>query len=557
MTEETLVYVPLGGAGEIGMNMYLYGYGTPKNRRWLMVDCGVAFGDMKSTPGIELIMPDTAFLKDAVKKLDGICITHAHEDHVGAIGHLFERLNAPIYATKFTANIIKRKLHEQYIEAFTVTTCASQEAVRIGAFEVTFFPVTHSVPDAQGVSIKTPLGRILHTADFAISTVGDDPYAIWKRMAQEKTLCLVCDSTNVFERTEKKTENDIKESFKSLIAQTKGAVAATTFASNVDRLRIMARVAVEQGRSVVVGGRAMQRMISTALETGVINDFPPVLSDVEAQSMSPEHLFYLITGSQGEDRAALARIASNRHPAIKLGKGDLVIFSSKTIPGNEVEVTTIYNNLIENGVRVVDDGDYPVHISGHATQDQISEVHKIIQPDICIPMHGEYRHLSRHADLARENGIPEAHIIPNGRMLQIAPGKPKEVDWIETGRLYLDGKRLIGDQSGIVRDRLNLARQGIVFIALTLDENGDLLSDPDVHLSGIPDEYDSYDDTLTDMIVQEVDETIEQMSKRSRHSDEELIKTTKQAARRISNAVWGKKPNVIVSVTRLEDDFED
>lgn len=555
MVEETLVYVPLGGAGEIGMNMYLYGYGTPKKRHWIMVDCGVTFGDMKTTPGIELIMPDVEFIRQI--KLDGVCITHAHEDHVGAIGHLFPQINAPIYTTKFTANVARRKLYEQFVEDAKVTECQSMHPMRVGAFEVTFFPVQHSVPDAHGVVLKTPAGRVVHTGDFGINLSDSNPYAIWTQLSNEPTLCLVCDSTNIFDPPVERTEKDIRDSLSALLSQAKGSVAATTFASNVERLRLMAKVAKDHGRSVVIGGRAMQRMISTAVETGVINDFPTMLSDVEAQSLPAQNVFYLITGSQGEDRAALARIASNRHPTIKLGEGDMVIFSSKTIPGNEVEVTTIYNNLIENGVRVVDDEQYPVHISGHATLDQISKVHKILKPQVCIPMHGEYRHLSRHVEVARENDIPDAHIVPNGRLLQIAPGIPQELEWVETGRTYLEGKALIGDRSGIIRDRLKLARTGALYIALVVDLDGELLTDPQVYLSGIPDNFDAYDDTLTDMIYQEVDELFEQLGKKIRRSDDELIKVTKQTARRVANAVWGKKPNVFVAISRLDEEFED
>lgn len=559
MTEETLVYVPLGGAGEIGMNMYLYGYGIPQKRKWIMVDCGVTFGDMKTTPGIELIMPNPDFIRKQIKNLEGICITHAHEDHVGALGYLFEQLGSvPIYTTKFTASIINRKLAEQYVDDADVVICKPKIPVRIGKFEVSFQPVVHSVPDAQGLLIKTPLGNIVHTADFTIDAGASDPYAIWKEIGQEKTLCLACDSTNIFESQQDRTEADIRDNIGYIMQNHKGRIAATTFASNVARLRLLAKEASKHGRSIVVGGRSMHRMISTAMETGVINDFPATISDTEAANLPPENVFYLVTGSQGEGRAALARIASGRHPGIKLQKGDMVIFSSKTIPGNEVEVTDIYNKLIENGVQIIEDTPAtPVHISGHAGNKEITQVHQIIKPEICIPMHGEYRHLEKHKTVALENGIPYAHVVPNGRMIQLAPGKPKEIDWVNTGRVYLDGNVLIDSQSGVVKDRLRLATDGIVFVSLVVDEGGELLSDPDVHLSGIPHAHQDWNEPLVEVFTQEIDEAFERLTQKSRTSDDALVKLVKQTVRRVSNSVWGKKTNVTVSLTRLEDEFEE
>ncbi|MGB0507518.1 MAG: ribonuclease J [Pikeienuella sp.] len=550
-----LVYVALGGAGEIGMNMYLYGYGPASDRKWIMVDCGVAFGDMASSPGVDLVMPDVEFVQDLGDRLVAIFITHAHEDHVGAIGRLWPRLRAPIFAPLFTAEIAKRKMAEAGQPQQQVNVVGWDSPVEVGGFSVSFLPVTHSIPDPAMLLIETPAGRVVHTGDFKL-----DPAPVigaptdMDRLAEigdKGVLALMCDSTNVFEDGEAGGEQPLRPELLRIITQAKGAVAATTFASNVGRLKTLAEVAVEAGRSIVVAGRAMRRMIETAVETGALESFPTVVSEDNAKDLPAENLFYLITGSQGEGRAALARIANDTHPGVKLRSGDTVLFSSKTIPGNEKEVYRLYNLLAERGIEIVDSNDAHIHVSGHACRDEIRRMHEVLRPQIVTPMHGEHRHLAEHARMAKEWTGAQTVVAANGAMVALDGNSPRVVSHVETGRLYLDGETLVGALDGVIRARLKLARQGHVAVSLVVDEEGELFADPQVIVEGAPSTGD-WDLPLDELISARLDAAITSAPRRERTRDSALEELGKRVTRKACSDTWGKKPTVSVMVTRLE-----
>jgi ribonuclease J len=551
----TLVYAPLGGAGEIGMNMYLYGVGPAKDRRWIVVDCGIGFGDMETSPGVELMVPDIGFIAEQSDRLDGVFITHAHEDHIGAIGRLWDQLRAPIYATKFTAEIARRKLVEEGLSPKAVKVCDWETPVRAGRFEVEFLRVTHSTLDPAALAIRTPHGIVLHTGDFKLdpNPLAGPPasLAAFERLGREGVLAMACDSTNVFAQGTTGSEGDLLPHLERVIGECEGAVAATSFASNVVRLRTLAQAAVACERSVVIAGRAMQRMIDAAVETGVIEPIPGVIPEDRARDIPARHLFYLVTGSQGEGRAALARIAAGSHPTVSLSAGDAVLFSSRTIPGNEAGIHKLYNRLSERGVRVIDADMARIHVSGHARRDELKAMYEAVKPQIALPMHGEHRHLAEHAASALEWGAAQSIVAPNGSMVRLDGNQPEIVDEVPTGRVYLDGDVFVGAFDGVIRDRLRMARQGHAVIALVLDEDGDLIADPEVRLLGAPKDEGV---GLADRIADAVDEAIERAGRKEKRNDGALEEIASRATRKVCLDVWGKKPLTTVMVIRLEDE---
>ena len=433
-----MIYLPLGGAGEIGMNCYVYGYGAPDQERLIVVDLGVTFPDMDTTPGVDLIIPDVAWLEERRDRVDGIFITHAHEDHIGAVGHLWRRLGAPIYARAFTAHIGRYKLEDHGIDGGTFKTVSKwPETVAAGPFTVGFAPVSHSVPESSALVIDCPAGRVVHSGDFKMdeNPVVGEPYdpVMWGEISQAGVRALVCDSTNVFSTHPGRSESSVGGDIEELIRSCTGLVAATTFASNIARLKTLAMAGQRAGRSVVLLGRAMRRMVTAGIETGILAEFPKVVSPEDAASIPRENLLLLTTGSQGERRAATAQLSRGKYMGITLKEGDTVLFSSKTIPGNERSVGRIINNFSELGVDVVDDSSGKYHVSGHANRPDLKALHDVIDPQMVIPMHGEHRHLRAHSVLAQEGGRASV-IAPNGAMLELSGNAPKVVEYIETGR---------------------------------------------------------------------------------------------------------------------------
>ncbi len=552
---DRLVYLALGGAGEIGMNMYLYGFGPAGSERFILVDAGVTFPNMESSPGVELIMADPAFIQSRADRLEGVFITHAHEDHVGALGHLFPRLRAPIYARRFTAAIAQNKMERAAQDTAMVRqTQPWPHMVHAGPFQVGFVPVSHSIPECSSLVIETPLGRILHTADFKVdpTPVVGEPFddATFRAIGDLGVLAMTCDSTNVFVPHAGRSEASLAEPISTLMREAEGLVVATTFASNVARLKTLAESARAAGRQVVVLGRAMNTMLKTARTAEVLDSFPPTLDPLDIDGLPRDRLLVLATGSQGERRAASAQLAAGKYMGIDLKPGDTFLFSSKTIPGNEVSVARILNQLSERGVRAIeDDGRY--HVSGHPNRPDLTRMHDLVRPGTVIPMHGEHRHLAAHAELARELGRP-ALVAPNGAVVEIAPGPVRIVEHVETGRLYLDGTQMIGALDGVVRDRIRMALRGHVTVSILIDEAGKPLGGTWVEAIGLPD-APKLRDGLAGTIEAEIDRELARMKRGDLASDEAIETLATRAVARICNDRIGKKPLCTVMISRLEE----
>ena len=551
---DRLIYLPLGGAGEIGMNAYVYGYGAPGKERLIVVDLGVTFPDMDGTPGVDLILPDIAWLKERKAQIEGIFITHAHEDHVGAIGHYWEDLGAPVYARPFTANIARRKLGEHGLPDSVVNVVdIYPQVINCGPFKVSYLPISHSIPESAGLLIDTPDGRVLHSGDFKIdeTPVVGDPWnaALWEEVSKDGVKALVCDSTNIFSNAEGRSEATIGDAIADMMKEATGMVVATTFASNIARLKTLAIAAQKGGRSVVLLGRAMRRMVEAATEVGILSGFPPVVSPEDALNMPRENVMLLVTGSQGERRAASAQLAQGSYLGLKLKEGDTFLFSSKTIPGNERGVIRIMNQLSELGVDVIDDAGGKYHVSGHANRPDLETMHQIVKPQILIPMHGEHRHLREHVKVGNAAGLTGI-VAVNGMMIDLSGNAPKVAEYIETGRTYLDGSVQIGAMDGIVRDRIRMALNGHMIVTLIIDENDEPLGDPWVEISGLA-ETGRNNAALVEVVEEDLSQFINRANAKTLRDEVKLEKELRTIARRSAQGEIGKKPEVTVIVSRL------
>ena len=548
-----LIYLPLGGAGEIGMNAYVYGYGPKNAERLIVVDLGVTFPDMDSTPGVDLILPDISWLKERRAMIDGIFITHAHEDHVGAIGHFWEQLGAPVYARKFTANIARRKLAEHGHPDNVVTVVESwPETVKCGPFTVGYVPISHSIPESAGLVIDSPEGRVIHSGDFKIDetpVVGDAfNRPLWEEVSKDGVRALICDSTNIFSRAAGRSETSIAGEVSGLMKDATGMVVATTFASNIARLKTLADAAIAANRSVCLLGRAMRRMVEAGMETGVLKDFPSTVSPEDALNIPRENLMLLVTGSQGERRAASAQLANGKYMGLTLQEGDTFLFSSKTIPGNERGVIRIMNQLSEMGVDIIDD-DSRYHVSGHANRPDLETMHQIVKPQFLIPMHGEHRHLREHVKVGNAGGL-SGIVAVNGMMIDLSGNKPTVTEYVETGRTYLDGSTHVGAMDGVVRDRIRMALNGHVVVTLIIDENDDPLGDPWVELSGLAETGNS-DAALAEVMEEDLGQFIKRANNKTLRDDTKLEKELRMIARKTAQSEIGKKPEVTVIISRL------
>lgn len=556
MSADRLIYLPLGGAGEIGMNCYVYGYGPAEQERLIVVDLGVSFPDMDTTPGVELIFPDIAWLEARADRIEAIFITHAHEDHVGAIGHLWKRLKAPVHARPFTAEIARRKMEEQDQPEDAVKLATPwPHRVQAGPFLVSFLPMSHSIPESAALVIDTPAGRVVHTGDFKLDStplVGE-PYdpELWGEVARPGIKALVCDSTNVFVDHPGRSEAVLGPEIERFIASQPGMVVATTFASNIARVRTLAMAGVAAGRTVVLLGRAMRRMVQAAVETGVLTDFPHTLPVEDVGDVPREHLMLIVTGSQGERRAASAQLARGKYLGIEIGEGDTFLFSSKTIPGNEKAVIAIMNALSEKGVEVVDDRGGLYHVSGHANRPDLKQIHALMRPEYLVPMHGEHRHLRGHVRLAAESGL-RGLLAPNGTMIDLAaPGAPV-VDHVETGRLYLDGSVVIGALDGVVRERIRMALNGHVLVTLIMDEEDEPVGEPWCETMGLPPVGHSRS-PLVDVLEHDLGQFLRRADDDLLVDEEKLNEALRRTVRNTALTEVGRKPEVTVVVSRLVD----
>lgn len=549
---EELVFAPLGGVGEIGMNLSIYGLGNRQQRAWLAIDLGVSFGDEEHLPGIDLIMPDVSFLEKERKNLMGLVLTHAHEDHFGAIIDLWPKLKCPIYATQFSAALFEAKCAaERNAPKIPVTVVPSGGRVDIGPFNVEFIPVAHSIPESHALAIHTEVGTVLHTGDWKI-----DPTPIIGRPTDEKRLrelgdagllALIGDSTNAVRDGRSPSEAEVASSITELVKAAKGRVAVTTFASNVARLKAVAIAAKAADREVVVVGRAMERVVQVARETGYLDGVQSFRSAEVYGHLPQDKVLALCTGSQGEPRAALARIANDDHPEITLNRGDSVIFSSRTIPGNEKAVGAIINGLVLQGVEVITDRDQLVHVSGHPRRDELRDMIAWTRPQLLIPIHGEALHLNEHAKLARAAGVPRVLVCRNGDLVKLGPGDPGIIGQVPAGRLYKDGTILEDSKSRAVGERRRMAFSGCAFVAIAMTEQGELADDPAVELVGIPEKNkagEPFDDLVFDAVVS----TVEGLPKARRRDPDALAESVRRAVRSVINEHWGKKPPCLVHV---------
>ena len=554
MSGERLIYLPLGGAGEVGMNAYVYGYGPKGKERLILVDLGVTFPDMDTSPGVDLIFPDIGWLAARASQLEAIFITHAHEDHVGAVAHFYEQLGAPVYARAFTANIARRKMEEHGHPEKAVTTVSPwPETVEAGPFKVGFVPISHSIPESSGLVIDTPKGRLVHSGDFKMDTdpIVGEPWdeALWQSIAEPGVQALVCDSTNVFNTHAGRSESGLGAEIEKLISSAKGMVVATTFASNVARVKTLAEAGQKAGRSVCLLGRAMRRMIDAAEETGVLTGFPRTISPEEARDIPRDNVMLIVTGSQGERRAASAQLAQGKYNGIELKEGDMFLFSSKTIPGNERGVIRIMNLFSEMGVDVVDDSDGRYHVSGHANRPDLEHLHKTLRPQVIIPMHGEHRHLREHVKVCKANGM-QGVLATNGTMLELGGNRPQVVDHVETGRVYLDGGRKIGAMDGIVRDRIRMALNGHVTVNVILDEEDEPLGDPWCEIKGLTEEGSSRA-PLVDVLEADLSQFLGRAKGKTLSDDDVLEDGLRKVVRNSAQGEIGKKPEVTVIISRL------
>ena len=553
--EDELVFLPLGGCDEIGMNLNAYGYGPAHDRRWIIADLGVTFGSLE-TPGVDLICADPEYLIG--EQIDAIFLTHAHEDHIGAVGLLYPRLqtNAPIYATPFTAELVRSKMVERGVDPSWLKPVALGGTVTAGPFEVTYVTLTHSIPEPNALAIKTPLGTILHTGDWKIDPdpqIGEttDVEGL-TALGDEGVLAMVCDSTNVFEEGESGSEESVKQGLIDLISEQKQAVAVTTFASNVARVKSIVEAAEAAGRAVCLVGRSMHRITDAAKSVGILPNTMEFVDESDASQIPAEHILYLCTGSQGEARAALTRIARRDHRNVTFHEGDTVIFSSRQIPGNEKGIFELQNALAGQGVRVITPRmvPYPIHVSGHPCRDELRRMYGWVRPKVSVPVHGERRHIMEHATFAKSLQVPNAVTPRNGSLVRLAPGKAEITNLVPSGRLFLDGDRLVPEGAQGIDERRKLSFSGILFATMTLDDSGDVLDGPVVIAKGLSESDGRIADESIEPLEIAAEDAIGRMKKRDRMDDDAVERAVGRALRKACLNTFGHRPIIEVIVLR-------
>lgn len=544
-----LVFVALGGLGEIGMNVYLYGFGPADDRKWLMVDLGITFPG-EEEPGVDVVLPDLRFIKDEKSALAGIVITHAHEDHIGAVIEMWPELGVPVYATPFSAGMLKAKLAEfGAAKKPRIKEIQPGSRFNVGPFDLELVSMSHSIPETSGLIMRTPAGTVFHTADWKLDPAplvgGPTDDAKIKALGDEGLLALVCDSTNAFRDGRSPSETEVAQSLAKIIEGAKKRVVITTFASNVARVKAVADAAEATGRKLIVSGRALHRVIQVAMDTGYLPEDFKYLGQEHFKLVPPDECLALVTGSQGEPRAALARVAAGEHRDIQLGSGDLVIYSSRAIPGNEKSIIDIHNKLAMLGCQVMTDADGLVHVTGHPRREELKQLFAWTRPRVMVPMHGEVRHLKENARLAREAGIPDVRMVVNGEMVQLAPGKSRVIDDVPHGRYYRDGRLIIPEGEGSVRERRKLSFVGLVAVAIALNEKGHVVGDIDLALDGVPEE-DAGGEPMEDIVLDAVDGTLDSIPPRRRRDPELIRDAVRRSVRAAVDRAWGKKPIVKV-----------
>jgi ribonuclease J len=555
--DDELVFLPLGGSGEIGMNLNAYGYGPSDARKWIIVDIGVTFGREDTTPGVDLILPDPTYLEEQRENILGIVLTHAHEDHIGALGWLWPRLKAPVWATPFTAALVREKLRENGIlEKVPLTEIPLKGKLTLGPFDIEFITLTHSIPEPNGLAIRTPLGLIWHTGDWKIDPdplIGETTdEAALRAMADEGVLAMVCDSTNVFVEGSAGSESEVREKLTEVIRACTGRVAVTAFASNVARVETALQAARAAGRTPCLVGRSMHRIFNAAKSVGLLQNVPEVIDEDESGGLAPEHVLYLCTGSQGEPRAALSRIARNEHRNVVLKQGDTVIFSSRVIPGNEMAIHALYNQFLERGVELITaDDEHLIHVSGHPARDELKQMYQWARPRIAIPVHGEARHIREHVKLAQSLQAPETIAPSNGDLIRLAPGGVALIDEVPAGRLFVDGGVILETEDEAIRDRKRLAAEGAVNVAIAVNGKNAIVAGPNVTVRGLGMEDEDDFDLALEELEGAAKQAFAKLNHAEREDDEVVEASVVRAVRKAAERLWKKRPLVDVAVLRL------
>jgi len=551
---DEFVFLALGGLGEIGMNTYLYGYGPPRARSWLMVDLGITFPH-ESEPGADVVLPDLRYIVADRKNLVGLVLTHAHEDHIGAVLDLWPSLECPIFATPFTAGMVKTKAGEAGKTALPIRTVPLGGRFKAGVFDIEFVGLTHSIPEPNGIAIRTPAGLVFHTGDWkfdATPVVGKaHDVAKLQALGDEGVLAIVGDSTNAMREGRSASEADVARSLIKIVSDAPRCVAVTLFASNVARILSVAEAAHKSGRTLVVAGRALHRIIEIAIETGYLPENFTYLDQQRFQDLPRNKVLVLCTGSQGETRAAVARIAEDEHPDISLDKGDIIIFSSRTIPGNEKAVGRVQNAFARRGVDIVTDAEALVHVTGHPRRDELKDMYAWLRPKIAVPMHGEARHLQEHGKLARACGVNQTFTIVDGEMLKIWPDPAGVIDEAPVGRLYRDGNLIVPGAEGPVKARRKLSFVGVAVVSLVLSRRGEVLGEPGLVLEGVP-LADSDGESMREIVFDAIDGTLRSIPPKRRSDTAMVQEAVQRAVRSAINEVWGKKPVVKVLLSVVE-----
>ncbi len=553
MKNEELIFCPLGGSGEIGMNMNLYAYGPPDNQKWIIVDMGVTFAD-DSIPGVDLILPDAGFIIDKKDDLLGIILTHAHEDHIGAVAHIWPNLKCKIFATPFTAVLIQEKFKEKKIDITKyLNVVPINNKIKLGDFEIDFVSMTHSILEPNGLSITTPLGNILHTGDWKIDSnpligtkIND---AKLKEIGKKGVSVMICDSTNVFSPGRAGSESDVRDSLLKIMENKDKRILVTSFASNVARMETIFYCAKKTGRSVCLVGRSMQRIYKAARKCGYLGNLIEPIEPKNSGNVAKNKIIYLATGSQGEPMGAMNRIVNGVHPDVFLESGDCVIFSSKMIPGNEKKLYHLQNLIVKNDIEIITEENAFVHVSGHPNRDDLKDMYSWVKPKCIIPVHGEHRHMKEHVIFAKEMQVPKTLLIENGDIIKMLPGnQPSIIDKAPTGKLYLDGNFGVEVESKSIKDRKNLSTNGYLEITLIVTNNGKIKK-PVISLKGVPESYEN-ENFIFDM-EDEIQSVCKTFSINNKNQEKNLIETLKQNCRKIVRDKTGKKPFTNINIARI------
>lgn len=552
---DELVFLPLGGSNEIGMNLNAYGFGPEGDKKWIVVDVGVTFAGEEGIPGVDLILPDPEFLETNKDDILAIILTHAHEDHIGAMGWLWPRIPAPVYATPFTAHLLRDKLRERGIERkVPLHEVPLKHRFQIGPFDIEYVTLTHSIAEPNGLAIHTPLGTVMHTGDWKIDIdplIGEQTdSARIRQIGDDGVLAMICDSTNVFSEGEAGSEAGVRQGLFEAIAEQKGKVAVACFASNVARILSTVEAATAAGRSVSLIGRSMLRITGAAKSVGLLQDATFIEPEM-ARHLPDDKVLYLCTGSQGEPRAALARIAEGNHPFVTLGRGDTCLFSSREIPGNERAILELQNKLAMRGVNIITGKDRHIHVSGHPCRDELRAMYEMVRPQIAIPTHGEQRHLMEHAKFALSLQVPEALAVKNGDMIRLAPGPAAVIDEVPNGRLLVDGDAIIASDSETIRDRIRLGEHGYVMVSIAIDAKGRIKAGPDVRARGLSERNGSPAEGRLEQLADAAEEAFNRLKPDQRMDEETAEGFVMRAVRKACDRIFNKRPIVDVVVMTI------